>query len=54
VKIKASIENNPKLRKAAEDVKKAGLKISDGITEAVKQFEESVVMKNVCNHSESR
>lgn len=28
-------------------MKKAGLKISDGISEAVRSFEESVVMKNV-------
>jgi hypothetical protein len=28
-------------------MKKAGLKLSDGIAEAVKSFEESVIMKNV-------
>jgi len=43
----SSIKENPKLRAAAEELKKAGLKVGDAVGEALKTMEESEVMRAV-------
>lgn len=45
--LRSSLENNPRLKAAADEMKKAGLKISDGVAEAMKAVEESELMRNV-------
>lgn len=43
----SSIQENPKLRAAAEELKKAGIKVGDAVSEALKTMEESDVMRAV-------
>jgi hypothetical protein len=49
--IVASIKNNPKLREAAEQMKRSGLRISDGVTEALQAVEESEFMRQLAKTS---
>ncbi len=46
-KLASSIKENPKLRAAAEELKKAGHKVSDAVSETLKTMEESDVMRAV-------
>lgn len=50
-----ALKNNPKLKEAADNMKAAGGKISDGVAEAMKAVEESDFMRNVsAAHFKSR
>ena len=42
-----SIRENPKLRAAAEELKKRGDVLGDAVSEAIKSMDESEFMKNV-------
>ena len=44
----SSIKENPRLRAAAEELKKTGVKVGDAVSEALKSMEESDVMRAVC------
>jgi hypothetical protein len=44
----SSIKENPKLRAAAEELKKTGVKVGDAVSEALKSMEESDIMRAVC------
>lgn len=46
--LSSSIKENPKLRAAAEELKKTGIKVGDAVSEALKTMEESDVMRAVC------
>ena len=46
--IVSSIKENPKLRAAAEEMRKQGVKVGDAISEALKSMEESDLMRAVC------
>ncbi|KAI5454953.1 protein translocase subunit [Naganishia albida] len=50
-RLRSSLENNPRLKAAADEMKKAGLKISDGVAEAMKAVEESELMRNIAKAS---
>ncbi|KAJ9126675.1 hypothetical protein QFC24_001705 [Naganishia onofrii] len=50
-RLKSSLENNPRLKAAAEEMKKAGLSIADGVAEAMKAVEESELMRNIAKAS---
>lgn len=43
----SSIKENPRLRAAAEELKKTGVKVGDAVSEALKTMEESEVMRAV-------
>ena len=43
----SSIKENPKLRAAAEELRKAGVQVGDAVSEALKSMEESEVMRAV-------
>lgn len=43
----SSIKENPKLRAAAEELKKAGIKVGDAVGEALRTMEESEVARAV-------
>lgn len=43
----SSIKENPRLRAAAEELRKGGLKVSDAVSEAIKSMEESEWMRSV-------
>lgn len=43
----SSIKENPRLRAAAEELKKTGVKVGDAVSEALKSMEESEVMRAV-------
>lgn len=43
----SSIKENPKLRAAAEELKKTGIKVGDAVSEALKSMEESEIMRAV-------
>lgn len=45
------LKSNPKLAAAAEDMKRAGLKISDGVGEALRAVEESEFMRQLAKTS---
>lgn len=45
------LKNNPKLAAAAEEMKKAGLKVGDGVSEALKGLEESEFMRQLAKTS---
>ena len=47
VKLASSIKENPKLRAAAEELRKAGVQVGDAVSEALKSMEESEVMRAV-------
>jgi len=44
----SSIKENPRLRAAAEELKKTGVKVGDAVSEALKTMEESEIMRTVC------
>lgn len=41
------IKENPRLQKAAEDLRDTGLKVGDAVSEALKTMEESELMRAV-------
>lgn len=43
----SSIKENPKLRAAAEELHKAGVKVGDAVSEALRTMEESELMRAV-------
>ena len=43
----SSIKENPRLRAAAEELKKTGIKVGDAVSEALKTMEESDIMRAV-------
>lgn len=43
----SSIQENPRLRAAAEELRKGGMKVSDAVSEALKSMEESEIMRHV-------
>ena len=47
VQLTSSIKENPRLRAAAEELKKAGVKVGDAVSEALKTMEESEIMRAV-------
>lgn len=53
-KLTSSIKENPRLRAAAEELKKTGVKVGDAVSEALKSMEESEVMRvvGITAHSE--
>ena len=44
----SSIKENPRLRAAAEELKRTGVKVGDAVSEALKTMEESDIMRAVC------
>ncbi|TFK75032.1 TIM44 subunit of mitochondria import inner membrane translocase [Pluteus cervinus] len=50
-RLASSIKENPKLRAAAEELKKAGHKVSDAVSETLKTMEESDVMRAISRAS---
>jgi import inner membrane translocase subunit TIM44 len=44
-RLASSIRENPRLRAAADELRKAGIKVGDAVSEAVKSMEESEVMR---------
>ncbi len=47
LQLTSSIKENPRLRAAAEELKKTGVKVGDAVSEALKSMEESEVMRAV-------
>jgi mitochondrial import inner membrane translocase subunit TIM44 len=47
VQLTSSIKENPRLRAAAEELRKGGVKVSDAVSEAIKSMEESDWMRSV-------
>ncbi|KAJ3515177.1 hypothetical protein NLJ89_g1921 [Agrocybe chaxingu] len=47
----SSIKENPKLRAAAEELKKTGVKVGDAVSEALKTMEESDIMRAISRAS---
>lgn len=47
----SSIKENPRLRAAAEELKKTGVKVGDAVSEALKTMEESEIMRAVTTNS---
>jgi len=47
VQLVSSIKENPKLRAAAEELKKTGVKVGDAVSEALRTMEESELMRAV-------
>jgi mitochondrial import inner membrane translocase subunit TIM44 len=45
--LSTSIKENPRLRAAAEELKKTGVKVGDAVSEALKTMEESDLMRTV-------
>ncbi|KAF8347844.1 import inner membrane translocase subunit tim44 [Amanita rubescens] len=50
-RLSSSIKENPKLRAAAEELKKTGIKVGDAVSEALKTMEESDVMRAISRAS---
>ncbi|KIK08862.1 hypothetical protein K443DRAFT_671921 [Laccaria amethystina LaAM-08-1] len=50
-RLTSSIKENPRLRAAAEELKKTGVKVGDAVTEALKTMEESEVMRAISRAS---
>jgi hypothetical protein len=50
----SSIKDNPRLRAAAEELKRTGVKVGDAVSEALKSMEESELMRAVRIHSSVR
>ena len=46
-KLTSSIKENPRLRAAAEELHKAGVKVGDAVSEALRTMEESELMRAV-------
>lgn len=44
----SSIKENPRLRAAAEELRKTGVKVGDAVSETLKSMEESDIMRAVC------
>ncbi|KAI6112585.1 hypothetical protein F5141DRAFT_1108435 [Pisolithus sp. B1] len=44
-RLTSSIKENPRLRAAADELKKAGIKVGDAVSEALKTMEESEIMR---------
>ena len=47
VQLTSSIKENPRLRAAAEELRKAGIKVGDAVGEALRTMEESELMRAV-------
>ncbi|KIJ55358.1 hypothetical protein M422DRAFT_23956, partial [Sphaerobolus stellatus SS14] len=47
----SSIKENPRLRAAAEELRKGGVKVGDAVSEALKSMEESDVMRHISRAS---
>lgn len=54
VQLTSSIKENPRLRAAAEELKKTGMKVGDAVGEALKSMEESDLARAVCIFPEYR
>ncbi|KIM61647.1 hypothetical protein SCLCIDRAFT_1215737 [Scleroderma citrinum Foug A] len=52
-RLTSSIKENPRLRAAAEELKKAGIKVGDAVSEALKTMEESEVMRVISRATSS-
>ena len=50
VQLTSSIKENPRLRAAAEELRKAGVKVGDAVGEALKTMEESEIARAVSTH----
>ncbi|KAG6813094.1 hypothetical protein H0H92_013948 [Tricholoma furcatifolium] len=50
-RLQSSIKENPRLRAAAEELKKTGVKVGDAVSEALKTMEESEVMRAISRAS---
>ncbi|KAJ7203947.1 import inner membrane translocase subunit tim44 [Mycena haematopus] len=50
-RLTSSIKENPRLRAAAEELKKTGVKVGDAVAEALKTMEESEVMRAISRAS---
>ncbi|KAJ7464611.1 import inner membrane translocase subunit tim44 [Mycena latifolia] len=50
-RLTSSIKENPRLRAAAEELKKTGVKVGDAVSEALKTMEESDVMRAISRAS---
>ncbi|KAK2463560.1 hypothetical protein APHAL10511_004311 [Amanita phalloides] len=50
-RLTSSIKENPKLRAAAEELRKTGIKVGDAVSEALKTMEESDVMRAISRAS---
>ena len=48
LQLTSSIKENPRLRAAADELRKTGVKVGDAVAEALKTMEESDVMRAVC------
>jgi import inner membrane translocase subunit TIM44 len=48
MQLTSSIKENPRLRAAAEELKKRGVKVGDAVSEALRTMEESEVARAVC------
>ena len=49
IQLTSSIKENPRLRAAAEELKKTSVKVGDAVSEALKGMEESELMRAVCD-----
>ena len=47
LQLTSSIKENPRLRAAAEELHKAGVKVGDAVSEALRTMEESELMRAV-------
>ncbi|KAG5718832.1 hypothetical protein E4T56_gene6561 [Termitomyces sp. T112] len=50
-RLQSSIKENPRLRAAAEELKKTGVKVGDAVSEALKSMEESEIMRAISRAS---
>ncbi|KAJ7763544.1 import inner membrane translocase subunit tim44 [Mycena maculata] len=50
-RLTSSIKENPRLRAAAEELKKTGVKVGDAVSEALKTMEESEIMRAISRAS---
>ncbi|KAK7056350.1 protein translocase subunit [Paramarasmius palmivorus] len=50
-RLTSSIKENPRLRAAAEELKKGGIKVGDAVSEALKTMEESEIMRAISRAS---
>lgn len=47
MQLASSIKENPRLRAAADELRKQGVKVGDAVSEALKSMEESELMRAV-------
>ncbi|EPT01044.1 hypothetical protein FOMPIDRAFT_1121152 [Fomitopsis schrenkii] len=52
-RLTSSIKENPRLRAAAEELRKTGMKVGDAVSEALKTMEESDIMRAISRASEA-